>query len=117
MHNRSKMLMAIGLGDESEYPEFDIPEGLDVTELEDGDEQEIVAKVRKKGDRLCLVSVNGIELNADGPDELTEDLEEEEATENAASNDEDEYVANQQYDLGAPSGTSVSDRARSAGLM
>ena len=80
------MMLAIGVG-ASEYPEFDVPEGMDVVDMEEGEDKEIVAKVRKKGDKLCLVEVNGIELGESDVDGQEEEWEDEESYEDTASSE------------------------------
>jgi hypothetical protein len=58
---------------EPEYPEFDIPEGLDLSDMEDGDEKEVLAVVRKKSDgTACVVSVDGVNLT--GAEEVAPEL-------------------------------------------
>lgn len=111
-----KMLLAIGMGkpenEGSEYPEFDLPDGVDLTDLEDGEEKEVVAVVRKKGDgRACVVSINGISLGE--PEEMDEEEvpeygdEEPDATSSAGEG--------QSSTLSAQSG--LGERARTRGLM
>jgi hypothetical protein len=47
----------------SEYPEFEIPEGLDLSDLEEDDEKQVLAVVRKKSETsACIVSVDGVDL-------------------------------------------------------
>ena len=80
------MMLAIGVG-ASEYPELDVPEGMDVVDMEEGEDKEIVAKVRKKGDKLCLVEVNGIELGESDVDGQEEEWEDEESYEDTDSSE------------------------------
>ena len=48
---------------EAAYPEFDIPAELDFSDMEEGDEKEVVAVIRKKGEATaCIVSVDGVDL-------------------------------------------------------
>lgn len=103
--DRKKMMLAIGVGG-AEFPEFDIPEAMDVTEIKDGDEKEIVAKVRRNGDKFSLIEVNGITLG-ESDDDQTEDWEDEEDYENEASE-----IATDASEIGG-----LSDTARSAGLI
>jgi hypothetical protein len=94
-------IMAV-LAVEPEYPEFAIPAGLDVVDLEEGDEKEIVAKIRKKGDKLCLVEVNGIPL-------AEKEVEDEEYAEDEAEEASEEAFAAE--------GNSIENAARQSGLM
>ena len=49
-----------------EYPEFTIPEGLDLSDLEAGDEKEVLSVVRKMSeDTACIVSVEGVDLTGE----------------------------------------------------
>jgi len=101
------MMLAIGIGKkESEYPEFDVPVGVDVADLREGDEKEIVATVRKKGDRLCLVEINGVALKED-EDEMVDEEENEEEYENQASSEATD----------AAEEDSLASRAQAAGLV
>lgn len=108
MHKEA--LIAFGIGKpKKESVLFTAPEGLDLGQVDDGEEVEVVAKVAKVGDKIELVSVNNIPLEAE--EEEAEDQEEEM---------EDEDV---DQDLAAEAGRnameedSVSSRARAAGLM
>ena len=59
--------------EEAEYPEFDIPEGLDLADMEEGDEKEVLAVVRKKAEgSACIVSVDGVDLAGGGAEEVPE---------------------------------------------
>lgn len=101
--DKEKMLLALKVGG-SEYPEFDAPEGLDVADLEEGEEMEVVAKIRKKPDgRLCLISVNGVSL---GEKEETEEEEADSYTDDDAAASEGDYATE-----------GIGARARSAGLI
>jgi hypothetical protein len=45
------------------YPEFTIPEGLDLGDLEPGEEKEVLCVVRKKDDgTACFTQVDGVDL-------------------------------------------------------
>lgn len=45
------------------YIEFSVPDGLDLSGIEEGEEKEILAVIRKKSeDTACLISVDGIEV-------------------------------------------------------
>lgn len=48
---------------DASYIEFPIPAGLDLSGLESGEEKEVLALIRKKGDAACLISVDGVELS------------------------------------------------------
>lgn len=112
--DREKVMLAIGMGKPSEYPEFDAPEGLDLTDVPEGQETEVVAKIRKKPDgRLCLVSVNGVSLKEEEPEEENLDEEMDEET------DADSYGDNNADSSGPDYSTSggIGNAARAAGLM
>jgi hypothetical protein len=49
---------------ESTYPEFDIPKGLDLSDMQEGDEKEVLATIRKTADGACLVKVDGVDLES-----------------------------------------------------
>lgn len=67
-------------GEDSEYPEFDIPEALNLSDLRDGEEREVLAVVKKKDDgTACIVSVDGVKL---GKEEVEEEVEEEDEEDN-----------------------------------
>lgn len=60
----------------ADYPEFELPEGLDVTDLEEGEEMEVLAKIRKEKDgKACLVELEGFSLKE--TEEVEEDEDEE----------------------------------------
>lgn len=47
----------------SQYIEFTVPEGLDLSGMEDDEEKEVLAVLRKKSDdTACIISVEGIEI-------------------------------------------------------
>lgn len=47
----------------ADYPEFELPVGVDVEDLKEGEEIEVLAKIRKKSDgKACLVEVEGFPL-------------------------------------------------------
>lgn len=100
MPDKKSMLVAIGIGKPAEV-EFDVPAGVDLADLKDGEEKEVVAVIRKEdgGARACLVSINGIALGEEAPEEEVEDEEVEEASPEATQP------------------ISVKDRAAAAGLM
>lgn len=59
--------------DAGKYIEFPIPEGLDLAGIEEGEEKEVVAVIRKKGeDAACLISVDGVEIGS-GDQEVSEE--------------------------------------------
>lgn len=63
--------------EDASYIEFPIPEGLDLSGLEEGGEKEVVALIRKKGNTACLISVDGVELASSGVEDYP--VEEEDA--------------------------------------
>jgi len=86
----------------SEYPEFAIPEGLDLSGIKDGETKEILAVIKKKDDgKACLVSVDGVKLGED--DDIEEETDEQD--------DQSPPVPDQ------PFPQQGMERARSAGLM
>ena len=67
----------IGMGAASNEVVFTAPEGMDVSEMEEGDEKEILAMVRYDGDgQFTLVSVDGYPLGESGGEEMPEGYEE-----------------------------------------
>lgn len=108
MHKEA--LIAFGVGKpKKESVMFTAPEGLDLGQVEDGEEVEVVARVARVGDKIELVSVNNIPL---------------EAEEEEMDDQDDEWESEEEnQDLAAEAGQdamesgSVSDRARAAGLM
>jgi len=53
--------------DEGSYPEFTIPEGLDLSDLADGDEKEVLCVIRKTSDtEACIKQVDGVDLAGEG---------------------------------------------------
>lgn len=47
----------------ADYPEFKLPNGVDVSELEEGEEMEVLAKIRKGSDgEALLIEVEGYPL-------------------------------------------------------
>lgn len=61
-----------------DYPEFDIPAGLDLSDIEEGEEKEVLAKIRRKGDgTLCLVEVDGYPLKKEDDDYAEEQVDDE----------------------------------------
>jgi hypothetical protein len=62
------------------------PEGLDLSELEDGKEGDMVCKLKMDGDRLCLVAINGIPISQ-STEEPEEEIEEEESPESESAGD------------------------------
>lgn len=83
------------------YPEFPAPEGLDVSDLEDGAEKEVLAKIKLKPDgNICIVSVEGIPL---GKDDSEDETPEEDSTE--GEEEPQDYAS------------SIMQRAQAGGLM
>ena len=80
------MAVIIGMGGkpEKEEVEFMAPEGFDYADMKEGDEKEVLAKVRYDGDgEFKLVSVDGYPLTMEeGEEEMPEgEMEEEEGEE------------------------------------
>ena len=111
--DEKKAMLAIAIPEKKPLPEFAVPEGLDVVDLEDGDEKEVVAKIKKSGDMLMLVSVNGVSLEEE-PVEEEDDISEEEDEEQAVDDMDamGDMAANND-----PNAMSMGGRASSAGLM
>jgi len=111
--DEKKAMLAIAIPAKQSSPEFPIPEGLDLMDLKDGDEEEVVAKIKKNGDMFSLVSVNGVSMDeeeVEEEDDMTEEEDEDQAVDEmdamgdmAANND--------------PNAMSMGGRASSAGLM
>jgi hypothetical protein len=79
------LAVMIGMGAASNEVTFTAPEGMDVSELKEGEEKEILAMVRYDGDgEFTLVSVDGFPLGEEeeemleGYEEEGEEVEEEE---------------------------------------
>ena len=52
---------------EGAYPEFSIPEGLDLSDLEPGEEKEVLCLIGKTSDgSACIKQVDGIDLAGEG---------------------------------------------------
>ena len=52
---------------EGAYPEFSIPAGLDLSDLEPGEEKEVLCVIRKTSDsEACIRQVDGIDLAGEG---------------------------------------------------
>ena len=83
MTTKEGMAVVIGMGGnpQGDEIEFMAPEGFDYSEMTEGDEKEILAKVRYDGDGgFTLVSVDGYPLSAmaQEEEEMPEGFEEEE---------------------------------------
>lgn len=53
--------------EEGEYPEFDIPDGLDLGDMKEGDEKEVLATIRMTGEgTACVTKIEGIDLAGGG---------------------------------------------------
>jgi hypothetical protein len=98
---------------ETEYPEFDVPEGLDLSDMEAGDEKEVLAVIRKTETGACIVSVEGIDLSGK-PSPGGEEPSGEEAAANEAPPAES---APPPSGGGVGAGAAVRARAQGAGLM
>jgi hypothetical protein len=83
---------------------FDLPKGVDFTDVKEGDEKEVTAVLRKEADgKVCIVKVNGVPLNKD-------DEEEE-------SSDEQEAEGPADSEAMAPPSPTMGSAAQSVGLM
>ena len=52
---------------EGSYPEFDIPEGLDLSDLNPGEEKQVLCVIKKTSDsEACITQVDGIDLAGAG---------------------------------------------------
>ncbi len=52
---------------EGSYPEFSIPDGLDVSDLKPGEEKEVLCTIRKTSEtEACITQVDGIDLAGAG---------------------------------------------------
>lgn len=59
------------------YPEFTV-EAEDLADMEDNEEREVLALIKKKGGKLCLVEVEGYKVNGgEDKEEVVEETEEE----------------------------------------
>jgi hypothetical protein len=77
-NKKGGLAVMIGMGGESDELKFPVPEGMDVSEMEEGDEKEVLAVVCYCGDgEFKLVSVDGYPLN-ESEEEMPEGYEEEE---------------------------------------
>jgi len=69
------LAVMIGMGADSNEVTFTAPEGMDVSELKEGEEKEILAMVRYDGDgEFTLVSVDGFPLG-EAEEEMPEGYE------------------------------------------
>lgn len=60
------------------YPEFTV-EAESLSDLEDNEEREVLALIRKKPDgQFCLVEIEGYPVNGESEEEETEEIEEDE---------------------------------------
>lgn len=63
----------------AEYPTFQVPSGLDLSEMQPGEEKEVMASIRINDDGTATITkIEGVDL-AGGPEEEAEPLLEEEA--------------------------------------
>lgn len=85
MQNKGKggMAVVIGMGAKPESEvEFMAPEGFDYADMKEGDEKEVLAKVRYDGEgEFKLVSVDGYPLGMEEEEEEMPEMEEEEEVE------------------------------------
>lgn len=90
----------------AEYPSFAIPEGLDLSDMEPGDEKEVLAMIRKDDEgNATITRIEGVDL-AGGPSEAL-------AEEGFA---EEEAPAAPSPQTGMPP-AAIRSRAMGAGLM
>ena len=76
------LAVMIGMGAASNEVVFSAPDGMDVSEMKEGEEKEILAMVRYDGDgQFTLVSVDGYPLG-ESEEEMPEGYEEGEEEEN-----------------------------------
>ena len=76
-NKKGSLAVMIGMGAASNKVTFTAPEGMDVSEMKEGEEKEILAMVRYNGDgQFTLVSVDGYSLGESGEEEMPEGYEE-----------------------------------------
>lgn len=92
---------------ETQYPEFDVPEGLDLSDMKTGDEKEVLATIRKTDSGACLVKVDGVDLESGESSPPAEE----------AAPDESAGIPPPPGPPGAGPGAAVAQRAMGAGLM
>ena len=83
-NKKGGLAVMIGMGAASNEVTFTAPEGMDVSEMKEGEEKEILAMVRYDGDgQFTLVSVDGYPLgeSEEMPEGYEEEGEEEEMEE------------------------------------
>ena len=92
-NKKGGMAVMIGMGGEGmeggyEKVEFMAPEGMDVSEMKEGDEKEILAMIRYDGEgQFTLVSVDGYPLG-ESEEEMPEGYEEGEEMEDEMKSEE-----------------------------
>lgn len=58
----------------AEYPSFAIPEGLDLSDMEPGDEKEVLAMIRKDDEgNATITRIEGVDLAGGPPEALAEE--------------------------------------------
>lgn len=66
----------------SAYPEFAIPDGLDLSGLKDGETKEVLAVIQKKDDgNICVTTIDGVNLGDEKPDEPEPEEQDDQAPE------------------------------------
>lgn len=71
------LAVMIGMGAAPSKVTFEAPEGMDVSEMKEGDEKEVLAMVRYEGDgQFTLVSVDGYPLGESEEEKMPEGYEE-----------------------------------------
>jgi hypothetical protein len=54
---------------EEEYPEFEVPEGVDLSDMGTGDEKEVLATIRmKEGGMACITKIEGVDIASGAPE-------------------------------------------------
>lgn len=103
--------LLVAVATEKEYPDFDVPEGFDLSNYEAGQEVEVLAKIKKSGDgKLSLLEIDGYPLG----DPYGDVDDDEEEPEDEVS---DEEVAEEVTSDGTPFEERVMNSARARGLV
>lgn len=100
-------VLAIAVTKEEGYPEFEAPQIESLADMEEGEEREVLAKIKRKPDgKLCLIEIEGYSLAEDEPD----DDEEEPDEETEVQEEENEEIAGE--DIGFAEGFMQQARSR-----
>lgn len=71
-------VLAIAVTKEEGYPEFEAPQIESLSDMEEGEEREVLAKIkRKEGGTLCLIEIEGYSLADEEPDDDEEEPDDE----------------------------------------